>query len=80
MWNSRTLEIQVFKSPLAHIFMGYNVYDVLNNIVTYNTIKCTLKYIFLGDDLKLWSFYKMKQNICKEYVHFVNCDIWGQLK
>lgn len=39
MWNSQTLEIQVFKSPLTHIFMGYNVPNVLSDIVTYNTIK-----------------------------------------
>jgi hypothetical protein len=32
----------------------------------------TKKYeiLIFGDDLKCWSFFKMKQCICKEFAHF----------
>ncbi len=59
--------------------MGYGVYDVWSIIklfhtswvmyIKYNKIKECENLIF-GDDLKFWSFFKMKHWIYKESTHF----------
>jgi hypothetical protein len=50
IWNFETLKIQnmfqifKFSKMFYHIYMGYNVHDVLNKILVYNTWNWTLIY------------------------------------
>jgi len=41
----------------------------ISYILEYNKTKECENFIF-GDDLKFWSFFKMKPWICKEFSHF----------
>jgi hypothetical protein len=50
--------------------MGYHIYDVWRKVYSleYNkTIECEI--LIFGDDLKFWSFFKMKHWIQKESKH-----------
>jgi hypothetical protein len=40
-----------------------------NYSLEYNKIR-ECEILILGDDLKFWSFFKMKHWICKESTHF----------
>jgi hypothetical protein len=44
------------------------IYEIFYSL-EYNKTKEYENLIF-GDDLKFWSFFKMKQWICKEFAHF----------
>jgi hypothetical protein len=45
----------------------YMMYEKSYNL-EYNNKECEL--LIFGDDLKFWSFFKMKHWICKESTHF----------
>jgi hypothetical protein len=44
--------------------------------IKYNKIK-EFEILVFGDNLKFWSFFKMKHWICKEYAHFKNSYLFN---
>jgi len=61
------LELQKSFTTYKWVIM-YMMYEK-NYSLEYNKIKECEIFIFI-DDLKFWSFFKMKHLICKEFAHF----------
>jgi hypothetical protein len=64
----RISKLQDFLTTYKWVIM-YMMYEK-SCTLEYNKIK-EWKFIISGDDLKFWSFFKMKHWICKESAHFL---------